>query len=425
MDKASTDLIEQFARAHEHDVKRTLRRLYGAKLSGEDISDVLQDTYVAASRAIADEKGPRDLPALRMWFYGAVRHKAIDAIRGVEGRRYTRERAVSYDALTEQGAAPEPPSEPEHDESLERVDAPVRAQDVALLRDAFRRLPKQQRQLLRVTDMDEDSRSLRDAAALLGRSKSEVARQRTRALQQLTALVSRERGPDCARARAMTPATAVGESLAWRDVHFADCLRCQVSYGRRVQVLLPFLPLAMPGRITRFAGNVSSAFGRGDVPAEAAAAGVGTAATGLGGAGLIGGGAAAKLAACATVGVAAVACVTVVPGVAKKADAGRTAQAARPEPRVAAAPASTAPSLAARLPLARAVTRTAAAREPHEARPRREGTRRAVAEFSPESFATPAPAATPQPSAPAPPPRPTAPASTPRSPSGFSEEFTP
>jgi RNA polymerase sigma factor (sigma-70 family) len=369
-----TDLIEQFARAHEHDVKRTLRRLYGAKLSPEDISDVLQDTYLAASAAVADAKGPRDLHALRMWFYGAVRHKAIDAIRGVEGRRYTRERAVSYDALAEQGAAPEPPGERVHDESLERVDAPVRARDVELIHDAFRRLPKQQRRLLRVTDMDEDSRSLREAAALLGRSKSEIARQRTRALQQLTALVSRERGPDCARARALTPATAVGESLAWRDVHFADCLRCQVSYGRRVQVLLPFLPLAMPGRIARFGNHVASAFSRGDVPAEAAAAGVGVATTGVGGAGLIAGGSVAKLAACATAGVAAVACVTVVPDVVEKTGEGRTERTARVQTRPAAVRSSPAPSYVVRAPLAQAAARPGAARAPREfpePRPRR------------------------------------------------------
>src|SRR5215213_2849514 len=107
MPQATSHLIEQFARTHERDVKRTLQRHYGAKLSSEDISDVLQDTYVAASTAVGGDGGPNDPAALRMWFYGAVRHKAIDAIRGVEGRRYTRGRDASYDALAERGAAPD------------------------------------------------------------------------------------------------------------------------------------------------------------------------------------------------------------------------------------------------------------------------------------------------------------------------------
>ena len=158
MHQSSTDLIERFARTHEHDVKRTLWRHYGAKLSAEDIGDVLQDTYAAASAAIAEPGRPERPRGLRMWFYGAVRHKAIDAIRGVEGRRYTRDRHVSYDVLTEQGTAPEPGDEDEHAESLERVDAPVKAQDVALVDQAFRRLSRQHRELLRMTDMDEDAR---------------------------------------------------------------------------------------------------------------------------------------------------------------------------------------------------------------------------------------------------------------------------
>jgi len=417
MPRTSTDLIEQFARTHERDVKRTLRRHYGAKLSAEDIGDVLQDTYLAASAAVARPDGPRDLPALRMWFYGAVRHKAIDAIRGVEGRRYTRDRDASYDALTEQGAAIDPAVDDAHAESLERVDAPVRAQDVALVHDAFRRLPSQHRELLRLTDMDEDPRSLRDAAALLGKSKSELARQRTRALGQLSVMVGRAQGSNCVRARSLRGAS--GDSLAWRDAHLADCLCCQVSYGRRVQVLLPFLPLAMPGRTARVGHALASLLGRGDVPAEAVAAGVAAGS----GAGLLGGGAGAKLAACAAAGVAAIACAAGAPRVAapdepapvvRSAVAPRSA-AASPQP---ARVAFVTEGESRRLPVAA------------PARPRRE--RRAAAppalepagEFAPESFA---PAARPAATA-------TTPVATvstapdrtaPSSPSGFSEEFSP
>lgn len=430
MPKASPHLVEQFARTHERDVKRTLQRHYGAKLSSEDISDVLQDTYVAASVAVAGEKGPRDLSALRMWFYGAVRHKAIDAIRGVEGRRYTRDRDVSYDALTEQGAGLDPLTADEHAESLDRVDGPVKAQDVALVHDAFHRLSTEHRELLRLTDMDEDPRSLRDAAALLGKSKSELARQRSRALCQLSVLIAKAKSSDCLKARSLATTKVFGDSLAWRDVHLADCLGCQVSYGRRVQVLLPFLPLAMPGRLARAGNTLASVFGRGDVP-EAAAAGVAAAGSGLAGAGFLGDGGAAKLAACAAAGVTAVACVALVTG----EDTDRDARAPR---AAAAAPASGVP-LTTASPLARdrlgrpeLPAKTVSGRSP-VARERRTDAARArrspgaTDEFAPEAF-TPtvqAPLASTSAQASFATPERASPASPDGSDSGFSQEFAP
>jgi RNA polymerase sigma factor (sigma-70 family) len=299
--------IEHFARRHHRALARWLTRNYGRRLTEEDISDVLSETYKAALET--DETSGFDRERMSAWAYHVARFRAIAVIRERHGRssrehgepdRPARAVVLSLDSIMAGDGAAAFAARPE---------------EVRRVTEALRKLPHDQREALQHVHID--GLTIRAAAELLGTSKSTFDRLHQRAIQRLKELCSAAQSADCGHARALlgSKSALAPELLGWRDAHVEGCFACQVAAGRRVHLTLPALPVvgvAVPGALTRALDRVGSLLtGNGDLPGEAVAAGVTTAARGgtLGASVL--GGAGAKAAACA-LACTAVAAVPVV-----------------------------------------------------------------------------------------------------------------
>src|SRR4051812_32744890 len=127
--------IEQFARTHHRTLERWLQRRFGTKLSDEDISDVLAETYRAALETIET----RDFEAERMsaWAYQVARFRAIAVLRSREGRAGAAERP-QVTPLRFGVELSDTPVDPEGDA--------MREEEALRVTDALRRLPDDQRE---------------------------------------------------------------------------------------------------------------------------------------------------------------------------------------------------------------------------------------------------------------------------------------
>src|SRR5699024_8244485 len=119
----------------------------------------------------------------------------------------------------------------------------ARAQEARRVTEALLRLPTDQREALQYVHID--GLTTREAAELLGTSKSTFNRLYQRALGRLPSLCAAEHDAACGQARALLAVkTALADELVgWRDAHIEGCFSCQVAAGRRMQILLPSLPV--------------------------------------------------------------------------------------------------------------------------------------------------------------------------------------
>lgn len=430
MDDDGKTALERFARSQHGALTRWLQRSFGTKLTPEDLADVVGQAYadaVAGAASLSDDD-------LRPWMFRVARNRAIGLIRRAEGEGATKRSTVPLSALEGDFGAAALTTDDEAAQEAIATDDAVR-DNAARVHRALEQLGDSEREVLRLCAID--GVSIRGAVELTGLSKKQVERTRTRALGRFTALLGAPSGPECESVRALVrPGHLIDPLLAkWRDAHLAGCLGCQVqgglAYGKRLQSLAPLLPVSTPalGKLQALWGKLATRIpGLGELPPEAAAAGVATAgATSAGAGGLLAAAGTTKLAACGAAAViAAAACVSVPVTRDRKQErpprpsAAPSAAAARPVGTPAPAAASRGVGPATRPP--RATRRTVTAR--------RRGRAARVDEFSPESFAPVAPVATPGPVAriasahPAP-----ARAATPAAPAGtgraFGREFSP
>jgi RNA polymerase sigma factor (sigma-70 family) len=433
--KDGSTAVERFARSEHGALSRWLGRRFGAKLTAEDIADVVGHAY---EEALA---GAAHLPdaELRPWMYRVARNRAIDAIRRAKGEGAVKRSVTSLDELeVEAGSTPAVLATDDLARQEAVVSEVTRREEADRVQRALGQLGRTEREVLRLCAID--GVSIRGAVELTGLSKKQVERTRTRAMERFAALLGAPEGPACASARALLrPGHLVEPTLAkWRDAHLAGCLGCQVqghaAYGRRLQSLAPLLPVAVPvlGRLQaacmRVAGRLP---GVGELPPEAAAAGVASAGgASVGAGGLLAAGAGAKLGLGGAALVVAAAAGVSAPGLAGQNE---RAVARRPPVSVSrvavrARPAATPTATPER------VVRTSSRRNTKAAAVRRARSRSSAAgEFSPERMAaatatpTSTPTATPTPAARVASPPASAPTTAPpasRS-APFTQEFTP
>lgn len=432
--KDGSTAVERFARSQHGALTRWLGRRFGAKLTPEDVADVIGQAYedaVSGAAHLPDDE-------LRPWMYRVARNRAISSIRRNEGEGTVRRTVVSLSELeVEPGSGPALLATDDQARQDAVGSEEVRRDEVARVHRALEQLGRAERDVLRLCAID--GVSIRGAAELTGLSKKQVERTRTRALERFTALVGAPEGPACATARALLrPGHLVEPTLAtWRDAHLAGCLGCQVqghaAYGKRLQSLAPLLPVAGPvlGKLhlawARIAGRLP---GVGDLPPEAAAAGVGSAGgASVGAAGLLAAGAGLKLGLGGVLLVVAAAAGVSSPGLVGADQPAPGPRPPAPSPRVAAPAVPTSERF-----VIRTAPRPPGVRAPSRRRRARSAT---PGEFSPERLE---PAATPPSATPAPVPTPAAriadPVATPAlatppkpSPAGrevpFSQEFSP
>jgi RNA polymerase sigma factor (sigma-70 family) len=428
--------IEQFARIHHRTLERWLTGKFGRQLNEEDISDVLSETYRAALET--EETLAFDGERMSAWAYQVARFRAIGLLRARHGRsRRTaggeppagapRRVVVSLDEINATdsdvdalGADVDDATgavglaglagESAYAQLADLLSDDARAEEARRVADALRRLPDEQREALQYVHID--GLTARAAAELLGTSKSSFHRVYQRAISRLRSLCAAEQGAGCARTRALLSAKAAvsPELLGWRDAHIEGCFSCQVAAGRRVQLLLPLLPVitVRRGGFSRLLDRLGSLLSRGGaLPTEAVAAGVTTTAGGgaVGGASLLST-LGAKAAACALAAAVCAGAAVTVPVAThhhkrpRKAPA-HTTRATRPiafpTPSAQAARSVTTASTAAHETLAtrdsrRAGAQRAAARARAALRAKRQHAAKTAAprasarEFSPEFF---------------------------------------
>jgi RNA polymerase sigma factor (sigma-70 family) len=423
--------IERFARTQHRSLERWLAGHFGRQLSPDDLGDVIAETYRAAletegTRAFAPDR-------MRAWAFQVARFRAIAVLRERHGRT-PGTRRVPLPLSLEQDTEPDAlATDSAYGEVAREVSAALREEEARRVAEAMRRLPADQRDALHLVHVD--GLTTRAAAELLGTSKSTFNRLHQRALQRLHALCSTEQGGTCAHARALLRArtTPAPELLAWRDAHLEGCFACQVAAGRRVQLVLPALPvLSLPGALARLADRAVAVVTRSGLPPEAAAAGV-TASAGVGST-LLG----AKAAVCAVAAMTCAGAAVALPELAAesrpepreraRAAAARTATPA-PTAFSQRTPNATATATARTVSTPSATTRRASTAKQTTRRRAASASRRtpksspAAREFAPEAFSpTPAPPARPATTA--------APATTPgpsrpRTASTFRGEFAP
>lgn len=437
-------LFKSFSRQlNDEDISDVLAETYRAALESEETASFDAERMSAWAYQVARF---RAIAVLRQR-NGDDRHRRLQAAEAADqdapaGRDVDVEPmrvVISLDQ--DKGAADDEDAEPAslarlasdsaYAELADTLSDEARAEEARRVAEALLRLPEDQREALQYVHID--GLSMRAAAELLGTSKSTFDRVYRRALSRLQTLCATEQDADCAQARALTNVkTALAtELVGWRDAHIEGCFACQVATGRRVKLILPLAPIiaaARPGWLARVGDRVTQLLSRGDaMPSEAVAAGLGTAGAGgtVAAGGTLLGGAATKVAACAVAATCAAGAVT-VPAVVSHKDPRRPAKtvtakatvtpratstpAATPVATIAAPAATVAASTAAADNAERRATNAAAAAAAERARARRAKAKAAKAkaaaakrkastdssrEFSPESFAAPAPTAAP------------------------------
>lgn len=405
---SSTHPVERIAQDHHRALTVFLRSTFGTSLSEHDCNDVIAETY---SQALGDPKtADYDLNAMRAWTYRLARNRAVDVIRQRERRNNNQGDDASYDVLADSGF-----DIVDNDASaIDSLDNQALAENTLQLHAALNELSEHERQVVQYVTFDQ--LSLRATGDLLNMDKNKVQRLHAKGIARLVKSCSKAHSSDCKKARSLLRVDKhlTMDLLGWRDAHLAGCMSCQLIDGRRVPVLVPLLPLAMPGRFSQLSAQLLEFFGRNQTlnPETATASGATLAGTSVAASGattgsLISSAAATKVAACASAGAIAVTCI----GIATPAitnDKPRKSQRSDASTRQVARPTSTA-TTSPTLPLA--VTAPTPERQPRSAsqstterkpatrrvfKPRRQPTTSSAGEFSPESN-TPAPAPTPVP----------------------------
>lgn len=171
-------------------IRSQISRDLGVKV---DASDMLQETFLAATRSVSEFQG-RDLDTFVRWLQVVASRRVADAYRhycAFEKRDLKRE--VQLDPLlarADQSAArlvdglADPGSGP--------VGSAFRHEQMLRLADALAALPEHYRQILQMRYLDE--RPLGEIATELGRTKGSVAMLMARAIQKLKETLRTEEG---------------------------------------------------------------------------------------------------------------------------------------------------------------------------------------------------------------------------------------
>jgi RNA polymerase sigma factor (sigma-70 family) len=426
--------VETFARKHNRTLRGWLNKKFGVKLTPEDISDVIAETY---SDAWAHPKtASLGAAATRGWIYDAARKRALNKLREKHGRDGKRPSDLSYDDLVEDGGFD---LVAQDRAALELLNDEHRAENEGRVRAALQKLPAAERDA--ITYHNYEALPLTHVGELLGVSKSEAHRIHKRGLERLKQLLSFSASDDCTKARSLlkSPVQLSFELLGWREAHLEGCFNCQVFTQRRVHVLLPALPVAgAPGPLAHLLDKLAYIFSPGkELPAEAVNAAANSssgaaAGTASSGSATVGAASAAKVTVVAS--AAAIAATSAVVAAALATDDKPAREPAARSAAVAQAPpANPSPTAApARTPQANKTTKTDKTKRRTKRRQRTRSktqTTTVVAASTPAPTPAPAPPPAPTP-APAPAPAPVAPAGTPvpapsDSSSDFTQEFSP
>ncbi len=402
-----------------------LHRRFATTLSVSDCEDAVQNALLAAWSAGA--ASGHTVAELENYVRTAARNAAISQIRELHGEGAARRSFTAYDDELHDTA------DPEHPEQTLLASA-EEAEHRQILLAAYERLPAINKAAIR----DRYTLELPVAACAARRSLTRTKFERlfTASVNRLRIILADSHADDCMRARfeldvardRRAPIDAA--ACAFAHAHTESCFACKTHSFARKGGLLGTLPLPAAGLMHRLLGRIpglgSSADRVAAVTTEApAGAGGGAAATGAGGAVLLGVSAkTAAVGACAliTTGACVLGARTLLdppPAKPKAPRVAKTPDQARPAASVIAAPASTRvtprpapverPARAATpKPRAATMTRTAAVQPPN-----------APAPAMPTRATTPAPA--PAPSTPSLP----QPARAPAPSSDFSTEFGP
>ena len=403
---------------HER-IARYIHGHFRRKLSFEEARDAAAEALAEADRAAS---AGHDIADLDRWLRRAAWRNALDAIRKVEGEgERTRQRPADL---------------ADHADFLGTEDlnqaalvlAAGRDSDADALRRAFAALRPQEQRALQLRFFD--GLEVDEVLSVLGCSRHQYENLHKRGLRKLReALIAETGATACGETRALILESTLAPQLAARrDAHLAGCLTCR-AYARRRSGLIAALPLPIASGSDRIWSRLQNLLGHSP---EHAAEGVAVAATGGGGATLLGvTGAAKTLAVVCTAGaVTAGVCVNTIapPDKPPRPPAVKAERPAPPPPETTPAPPTTQPA---------PTTPTTARTEPppppaptpqERRREKRKQERKAAAAsspFLPESAmgaepTTSAPVAAAAAATPAP--QPSAP---PKKASNFAQEFTP
>jgi hypothetical protein len=249
------------------------RRSRQPSRSRAPLSDVLSETYKAALET--DETAAIHAERMSAWAYQVARFRAIAIIRPRRSRLRTQRRLERERTSPAQraGIARADRRAPWRRSRRHGFGHVRRRRRSAERRDARRGGPTRTRGAAQAA-----SRSARRVAARPHRRAHDTRRSRAARHQQVDtqpALPARVGTPPSAMrgrtGRFLRPprrlmasnAALAHELLGWRDAHIEGCVCCQVAAGRRMQILLPVMPvITLPASLSPLLDRVGSSFER-------------------------------------------------------------------------------------------------------------------------------------------------------------------
>jgi RNA polymerase sigma factor (sigma-70 family) len=231
----TTTPLEQLAARHSAYARYVHQRFF-RKLTSQDAEDVAQDAFLAAYESFVVPE--LDAVQLDLWLKRACHNKALDVLKAREGQGAER-RLTPVDIAELVDHLPDWTAEPDR-----HADDPS-ADDVAVFRAAFNRLPATEQKILGARHLD--NLPVEACARLLGVPRAKYERLHTAAVRRLVNLVVGIRPHDsCLEARTLIDLDHDGlldhETAARRDAHLEGCLHCR-GYQKRSKGIIALLPL--------------------------------------------------------------------------------------------------------------------------------------------------------------------------------------